>query len=191
MPLDMSARTGTRNASHQPSRLVAEWAAQIMSQAIEAPPVYEGWTPQMAGEAFCAALRWAKHSAGRVGPSGMICARFPEAILTDEEHAEMGWGLKEVADPDDLPPMRVLPTPAQVSRHEAALTWPSVYLVGEGREGSARMVGLWAACKVRRQPFAAAVKARGVSRGAAYQLRDRGLSIISQGLQRDGVPISV
>ena len=53
------------------------------------------------------------------------------------------------------------------------------------------MVGLWSLCKVSRRSFAGAVKARGISRPAAYQLRDRGLSMISQGLQRDGVLVAL
>ncbi|NGM47924.1 hypothetical protein G5B31_20615 [Rhodobacter sp. SGA-6-6] len=87
--------------------------------------------------------------------------------------------------------MRVQLSARQVSRHEAALTWPTIYLVGAGLQGSARMVGLWAACKAYRRPFSKAIEGRGVSRPAAYALRDRGLSIISQGLARDRVPVEI
>lgn len=74
----------------------------------------------------------------------------------------MGWGIHETADdPNDLPYLRGQPTPAQISRHEAALQWPTVYLAGPGREGTARMVDLWAACKAYRRPFSAAAKDRG------------------------------
>lgn len=179
------------NAMLPTNRLVISWAAQALSEIDARQSVYEGWTPQLAGEALVSALKWARHAAGRVGPAGYVGMRFAEAILSDEDHAAMGWGLKEVADPDDLPPMRIMPSPAQISRHEAALQWPAVYLVGEGREGSAKAVGLWAASKAYRRSFSAAVKERGIPRGLAYQLRDKGLSIISQELQRESVAVSV
>jgi len=195
MPLDRA--TGTMNLGHRkarnPSARMIAWAAQEMAEMDAAAPQPEdGWTPKAAGEQLVAALKWARYAAGRTGPAGMVYARLPETILTDEEFLEMGWGIRETADdPNDLPPMRIMPTPAQISRHLAALEWPAVYLVGEGREGTARMVGLWAACRAYRRPFNAAVKERGVHRSLAYQLRDRGLSIISQGLARDGVGVDL
>lgn len=115
--------------------------------------------------------------------------RLPEAFLTDEEFAAMGWGLKESVDnPDDIPQMRVQPSPAQITRHLDALEWPMRFLC-PANVGSARMLGLWAACKVFKRPFSKAIDGRGISRPAANQLRDRGLSLISQGLTRDGVSL--
>jgi hypothetical protein len=108
-----------------------------------------------------------------------------------EAHCEEGWGLPEIADEPDEAFVRIQPSARQVTRHEAALQWPAVYLVGAGLQGSARMVGLWAACKAYRRPFAKAIEGRGVSRPAAYALRDKGLSLISQGLTRDRVPVDL
>lgn len=66
-----------------------------------------------AGEQLVAALRWARYAAGRTSSVGMVCARLPEAILTDEEFLEMGWGFRESADdPEDLLPMRIQPRSA-------------------------------------------------------------------------------
>lgn len=108
-----------------------------------AAPV-DTWTPDRVGKVLVEALRWAHHAAGRVGASGMVGARLPEAILSLEDHAAAGWGLPEPADdPRDLPPMRVQLSPAQVSRHEAALEWPARYLCPD-HVGSARIVGLGA-----------------------------------------------
>lgn len=177
-------RPAYRVAAHDAA---AEWLVQAMP-VVSVPE--DGWTARVAGDQLISALRWARYAAGRTGPAGMVSARLPEAILSDEEFLEMSWGIRETADPEDIPPMRIQPTPAQISRHEAVLQWPAIYLVGEGREGSAKMVGLWAACKAYRRPFPGAVKVQGVPRGMAYQLRDRGLSITSQGLQRDGIPLS-
>lgn len=194
MPLDARA-AGTMNLARGSGRAsdqaAAAWAAEAMAATSPAgvKPAEDGWTPARAGEALVEALRWARYAAGRVGPAGMVSARLPETLLTEDEHEAMGWGLKESADPDDLPPMRIHLTPGQVMRHEAALLWPAVYLVGARMQGSARMVGLWAACKAYKRPFSRAIDGRGFSRPAAYALRDKGLSIIAQCLARDQVPV--
>lgn len=81
-----------------------------------------------------------------------------------------------------------MPSHERITRHEAALEWPATYLIPD-HQGSVRMLGLWAATKINKRSFARVVKARGVARNMAYQLRDQGLSLISQGLDRDGVPV--
>jgi hypothetical protein len=109
---------------------------------------------------------------------------------TLDDHLSEGWGLPEVADDDEVEAKALIlpPSPAQVTRHVAVLEWPAVYLCPD-HHGSARMVGLWAACKARRFPFDKALAGR-LARGHAYRLRDRGLSLISQGLDRDGIALS-
>ncbi len=185
MPLDGTLNTSRKPQLRSGQRVIA-WAAQALADMDQAQPTLDdGWTPARAGEQLVAAMKWARFAAGRVGPAGIRSGQ-PAYMPTDDEYFE-DFGLREVADPEDVPPMRIQPSPAQISRHEAALQWPAIYLVGEGREGSAKMVGLWAACKAYRRPFASAVKERGIPRGLAYQLRDRGLSLISQSLARDGV----
>ncbi len=155
----------------------------------QAGPV-ETWTPKAVGEAMIAALRWAQWAAGRVGPGGMKTVALP-FVASMDEHLRSGWGLPEIAVGSEGGPQsyRVMPGPAEVARHEAALEWPAVYLVPE-HEGSAKLLGLWLGCKVGRRSFDQAVKARGtIARATAYRMRDRALSIISQGLDRDGVPL--
>lgn len=187
---DGTLNTGKARPGHRAvARNIASWAAQAMADLAPAEIAHasDGWTPARAGEALVEALKWARYAAGRTGPASYGGMRLPGMTLTDEEFLELGWGIRESADdPAEAPPMRVQLSARQVSRHEAALQWPAVYLVGAGLQGSARMVGLWAACKAYRRPFAKAIDGRGVSRPAAYALRDRGLSLISQGLARDG-----
>lgn len=158
----------------------------------EAPPAPE-WTPEEVETQLVEALRWAKYNAGRVGPAGLggVSGVF-SLVSTLEDHMEEGWGIPEIAGDDELDERQIRPaaTPAQITRHEAALQWPATYLVPD-RIGSARMLGLWAACQIGKRSFRGACKARGVDRRAAMQLRDRGLSLISQGLARDGVPVEV
>ena len=200
MPLDR-APAGTMHLStgKRAGRDVQRWMASVladlppMAQPVpEIAQASDGWTPQRAGEALVEALRWARYAAGQTGPAGMVGMRLPGVALTDEQFLELGWGIRESADdPADAPPMRVQLSARQVSRHEFALTWPAVYLVGAGLQGSARMVGLWAACRAYRRPFSKAIAGRGVSRPAAYALRDKGLSLISQGLARDRVPVNI
>lgn len=155
------------------------------------PPAPE-WTPKIVGEQLVEAIRWAA-SLGPVGPKGFNHVRLAfEATL--EEHLAEGWGLPEAAEDDgrgEDRPLRLMLPPAVVSRHRAALEWPAVYLCPDNVT-SARMLGLWAACKAGKRSFDGAVKARGgIARAHAYRYRDRGLSLIAQGLVRDRVPVEV
>lgn len=152
----------------------------------------ETWTPKLAGDRMAAALRWATYNGGKVGPGG-IRGSMPSFNPTLDDHLDEGWGLPEAAGQDDdiEPPKRLIvqATAAQITAYEAALSWPAVYLY-PAHEGSARMLCLWLRCKVHRRPFEDAVKRRGtISRATAFRLRDRGLTIISMGLDKDGVPL--
>lgn len=149
------------------------------------------WTPELTGTVLIEALRWVQRHGGLVSPRGFKVTAMPFSATLDDHLAE-GWGFPEIAgdDREPPPPLRVLISPAEVSRHMAALEWPALYLCPD-HIGSARMVGLWAASKARRVSFSGAVKAMGtLSRLHAYRLRDRGLSIISQGLDRDRVAVA-
>ncbi|WP_235697894.1 hypothetical protein [Cereibacter sphaeroides] len=130
---------------------------------------------------------WARRTGRPVGPAGYTRSRS-DYQASDLDFEREGWGLPEVADPDDIPPMRVQATAALVSLYEAALEWPADYLCPE-HIGSARMLGLFTVCKAIGLPVARELKARGVARHHAYRLRDRGLSLTAQGLERDGVPV--
>lgn len=143
---------------------------------------HEGWTPKIVGNQMIEALKWVRRT-GPVGPAGIRSGQ-PAYVATADEYFE-DFGLRESADEEEARSYPQ-PSPAQISRHLAALEWPLTYLLPH-HEGSARTVGLWAACKANKRPFDAAVRERGISRSFAYALRDRGLSIISQGLERDGV----
>lgn len=151
----------------------------------------ETWTPDLVSKRMLSAVRWATYTGGKVGPGG-IRGSMPAYITTLDDHLDEGWGLPEVAGdegPGDGKRLVVQATAAQITQHEAALLWPARYLCPD-HEGSARMLGLWLRCKVYRRPFDDAVKRRGtISRATAFRLRDRGLAIISTGLDRDGVAL--
>ena len=162
----------------------------IRQRALTRPASPLEWTPKLAGEALIAALDWARRTTGPVGPQGVTTVRLPELPMTLEQRLALGWGLPEVADPDDGRPIVIRPSPRQISRHTAALAWPAAYLAEV--DGSRQMVSLWAGCKALRLPFNEAVKRRGtIDRSAAYRLRDRGLTLIALGLTRDGVSVEV
>lgn len=193
MNFDARSRSGTLNTSrgstlHAPNAALA-WAAAEIAEIAPKAAAHDGWTPALVGEALIEAMHWVRRHGGPAGPRGMSSVQF-NFVADLDVHLEAGWGLPEIAGEDEPEECElILPaTPAQVSRHLAALQWPADYLCPE-RIGSARMLGLWAVCKVSRRSFAGAVKARGVARGMAYQLRDRGLSIISQRLERGCVSV--
>ncbi len=150
------------------------------------------WTPELVGDALVTAMRWAA-SQGPVGPRGYNHVRFAFSASLDD-HLDEGWGLPEVAGQDEPPedrPLRLMLPPAVVSRHRAALEWPATYLC-PADVGSARALGLWAACKATGRSFDGALKARAtMHRSVAYRLRDKGLSLVSVGLARDGVLVDV
>lgn len=87
------------------------------------------------------------------------------------------------------PMVRIRARAAEVTRMERALAWQARYL--DGHTQPARVLAAFLRCKVRRQPFAEAIRAHGWSRSGAYAARDRGLTLIAQGLNRDGVPMAV
>ena len=157
---------------------------------LTALPPGPDWTPEEVGEQLVEALRWARHAAGRTGPGGMSTIRLP-FIPTLEAHLDEGWGLPERADDPEDAVLRLPTSPALVSRHMAALQWQASYLV-PAHVGSSRVLGLWLRCRVSRRSFDAAIKDwPHLSRANAYRLRDRGLSLIAQGLTRDRVRVEV
>lgn len=78
-------------------------------------------------------------------------------------------------------------SPARVSFLERAIWWPATYLVDEPETGP--MLQLWLACKFSGQSFKDAVEDRGIARATAYRQVERALTLISVGLDRDGVPL--
>lgn len=152
----------------------------------------EQWSPKLVGERLVAAVAWAQHAAGQVGPGQMRSAALAYHP-TWEERLEEGWGLPDGPDEQELAMrqrrLRVAATPEQITRYLAALEWPLRYLV-PAHAGDARVLNLWVRCKVLRRPFAEAVDLRKyLSRPAAYRMRDRALTLISVGLDKDGVPL--
>lgn len=146
----------------------------------------ETWTPDLVADRLFEAVEWARGSAGQVGPAPIRSA-MPAFPATLDDHLREGWGLPEVAgddEPDDRP-LRVQEPAWRIARHERALMWAAEYLVPD-HQGSARMLNLWIACKVMRRSFPRAARARGFSVAHAYRLKDRGLSLISQGLAARG-----
>lgn len=167
--------------------------AKAKPAPVHVPPPEACWTPKDVGDQLVAAMVWVRRYGGPTGPRafGTINLNF-KASLND--HLAEGWGLPELADIDETEAEKdakliLPPSAAQVSRHLAALEWQAIYLVPD-HIGSARLMGFWAVSKARDIPFERILQGR-VSRAHALRLKDRGLSLISQGLARDGVPVAV
>lgn len=185
MPFDAHAApsTGTldlhraRPGKRAVARDMLRWAAEAMADlaVAEVAQASQGWTPEIVGDQLLEAMRWVRRT-GPAGPRGMSSLRL-NFIASMDDHLAEGWGLPEVAD-DDLEERELIlpPSAKQVSRHMAALQWPADYLL-PGHVGSARMVGLWAVCKVSRRSFAGAVKARGVARLISFGIAASPLSV--------------
>ncbi len=99
------------------------------------------------------------------------------------------WGDSDPT-PDDSEKAKRLrrrPSPARVSFLERAIEWPSIYLHDNPDE--ARMLQLWIFCKTSKRVFRDEVERRGIARATAYRQQERALTLISVGLDRDGVPL--
>jgi len=152
------------------------------------------WIPRLVGEVLVDALRWAKKTAGPVGPAGFKTNRkLQRFIPTLEDHLEEGWGLPEVAGDEEewLAPVELAIDPKRADLFMHALTWVGVYLINDGHPATGKILSLSLAHSVSRnsRAFDAALKQEGVSRRHSYRMRDKGLSIIAQALNRDQVPV--
>lgn len=149
------------------------------------------WTPDRVKATLKEAISWARKHAGPVGPAP-IRGSMPNYKPSLDDHLEEGWGIPEEAgDLDDWSKPIELPIdPKRADDLMASLSWVSIYLVNSGHPVTGKIVSLWMAHSVSRngRAFEAALKREKMSRGHAYRIRDRGLSIIAQGLTADGVP---
>lgn len=149
----------------------------------------ESWTPRLVRDRMVEAVRWARYNVGLTGPS-QIRSTMPAFVASLEDHLEEGWGFPELAadnGPDEKV-IRINLPPKKVQQLIDALEWCAKYLAAD-HPGSARMLNLWVRCRVYKADFNRNIEARGISRAHAYRLRDRGLSVIAQGLDADRVPL--
>lgn len=102
---------------------------------------------------------------------------------------EAGKDLSDVKIERDEGPMRRGATSREISRMEAAICWPVEYL-GE-QPGPRKVLAVFLRCKAYRKPFDRACKRLGWPRATAYRARDKALSLIAQGLNRDAVPVDL
>jgi len=149
----------------------------------DVPP--DHWTPELVEERLIEAVRFAGRIAGRVGPAG-IGSGMPDFRPTIEDFLEEGWGLPAPPDEEEET-TPALPSPEQVTRMIAALSWVADLLAPD-HPGRARAVNAWIFAQAHYRPFAKVARERGLSRSFAYTMRDQGLSILSQKLQASGVP---
>lgn len=113
---------------------------------------------------------------------------MPEIFLSPSDRLALGWDAAIPADEEELQRrLRHKRSPARVSFLERAMVWPATYLRDSPDE--ARMLQLWLRCKVSRRKFRDEVEQRKIARATAYRQRDRALTMISVGLDRDGVPL--
>jgi hypothetical protein len=147
------------------------------------------WVPKMVEERLIEAVRIANYTAGSVGPRGYGSGLPGELVALlgqPENEGEKTWWERASIDSEEARPKRAI-SAQKVTKMEEAIRWPLTYL--DGQDGPCRVLALYLRCKVTKgRPFNAAVKKKKWSRATAYRVRDRALSIIAQGLNRDRVP---
>lgn len=147
------------------------------------------WTPKRVSETMIDALKWARKTAGPVGPRGFTVVRGLNFEASDDDSAVEGWGVREIAGEPDEHQARIARyfTLEQISLYEKAMRWQAKYLVNPGHRRSAIILNHWLKARVEREfNFQKWLKEQGVSRTHAYRVKDKGLSLIAQGLHRDG-----
>lgn len=149
------------------------------------------WTSRLVRDVLLETMTWAYFTAGQVGPRGFARVAKLQWSPTLEDHLREGWGLPDKADDEEIKerPRRFF-SQAQIALFSKALHWQGRYLYPDNI-GSSRMLALWLRTKARRGAFDRAIEGKGVSRGHAYRLRDRAVSLIAQGLTADRVPVPV
>lgn len=142
--------------------------------------VPEPWSPKLVSDALVEAVRMAQRVAGAVGPQG-FGAHWPKYRHTFADI--VGWG-----DTDEKirTEIRRLPTAAEITRMETALTWQSRYLARH--PGPARAIKLWLRSKATRVPYTVLIRRQKWPPATAYRARDKALTLIALGLTRDGIP---
>ena len=138
------------------------------------------WTPVAVGKALIWALRLARAVAGPTGPRGYGSGMLDVVYSADE--------VREMEPPLDVP--RVNASSAMISRMETVLGWQGTYLASSQEHvGSSRVLKVYLRCRANKASFANECKRRGWGRTRSYEQRDRALSVIAQGLDRDGAPL--
>lgn len=148
---------------------------------MDASPV---WTPDIVGETLIDAARWCLLTAGRTGPA-RVKSLMPDLDMSMADRLAEGWS--SVVGEDQERRLRRAYAAGQISQLEQAIRWPIEYLDAE--PGARRVLQLWLRCKVTKLRFDAEVKAKKWSRATAYRQRDRALSAISMGLDRDRITL--
>lgn len=154
------------------------------------PEITDLWVPKTVEKRLIEAAKLTLTTTGRVGPK-----EFGSAMpMYQREWTD--W-LAQLDDTNKLPedvriekderPSRVGATSRQITRMEASMRWPIQYL--EAMPGPRRVLAVFLRCRAYRKPFGLACKRLGWPRATAYRARDKALSLIAQGLNRDGVPV--
>lgn len=139
------------------------------------------WTPKIVQTVLVGAARWCVASEGRVKPM-QFKNNMPDVFMTGLDRYFEKWAEKPEGD---RPRKRLYFSPADISEYERAIWWPVTYLSDDPEFGAAMQ--LWLQCKAERRQFDDAVDEVGLSRATAYRWRDKGFSLIAQGLTRDRV----
>lgn len=141
------------------------------------------WSPALVGRALVWALRIARFAVGPTGPRGPRTV-WPVGGLNADDVIDMvpEQQASRTATTDDI------------DRMERALMWQARYIVPDAASVAdaqevIEVFKTWLSCRVNRRPFVRACDRKGWVRATAYRRRDRALSKIAQGLDRDGEPV--
>lgn len=150
-----------------------------MSQIVpeNVPADVPQWTTDLVLQRMVRAAKLCQRSTGRVGPA-QIRTCWP--VFADESEA-----MPDDAFKSSEPPERV--TARHITMMEEALVWPSIYLAAW--DGPARCLAIHLAAKARRLKLGAVCRSRGIPVATMKWGRAKAVSLIAQGLDRDGIEV--
>ncbi len=167
----------------------------VEERAVHGQDLSDLWVPKLVKARLVESVRIVNATAGPVGPAGYgssLPRELVEAASRRQGDGETPWwghtdeGARNV--------VRRF-SPARVSQAEIEALWPYRYLRDAPPPAGSDLEPLlalktWLSCKLTRGvTFEEACKACRWARGTAYRAVDRALSVIAQGLNRDGVPV--
>lgn len=139
------------------------------------------WTPKLVRKELEAAMRLIQRTAGRVGPAAYRSSMPAYSHDWWEQVIQAGEGNLYAGGNR----IRLGASAAQVSRMERVMRWQIVYL--DAWPGPRTGLRLHLQHVAHGVPFSRLCRERGVPLATAKRARDKALSLISQGLDRDGV----
>lgn len=168
-------------------RFSPERAARLLS-GVESVEADDGWTVEKVRDRLLEAAHGCERLSGRIGPA-RLKGFWPDVDsfrdMTPADRRERELAVIAGTRPPDRSSRPL--DPRRIARIEEAIEWPGRYLDADEHARNRKALQIWLWCDVRNQKFRATCLHVGLAWRTAYWRRDAALSVILEGVIRDGV----